>query len=460
MVQLYTTIRLFISCQSMADKRLIRHSLPLTQAFHGDLQIRYPINGKNQKNDAALILIVVASVQYTGYWTIRYWDSQNVYHFVFITIRIQFLFISGISLYTLMAFNLTTNESIVSSHMEEQCDLYAFIMEAGVTGSLCILGLIGNTIAYNIFGRMKHRNSTTFLLQALAVIDSCVLILGLPMLSWPGFAMYLKWGYREFILVEPYMMKYVRPFVLSAVMATIWTCVLIGVNRYIAVCKPFKANTLCTLSKARKQLICIVLFSLAFPLPRIFEVAIKTADNSTQIILSRSDMGANQWYRIIYYFGCDAVFRYLLPFTVSLFIAVRLCMALRTTQQHSLVRHGRLALRNQVTRMLTVLQVVFLACHTPPMLARLLSHLYSEKQKCGGFLFYMHDITDTLIIFNSSLNCLIYIIFMSEFRRTLCGMRHRDSAYSSIYSNSYIEKDKLELMAQMELADGGCLIRA
>ena len=397
-------------------------------------------------------------VTYTGYRTIH--GSGNGCNFVFIAFKDSFFYKQNQIIIIPMTSNFTANESVACNHVQKQCELYAFIMDGVVTGSLSILGLIGNTIAYNIFGKMRYRNSMTFLLRSLAIIDSCVLLFALVILIWPGVARYTKWSYREHVLAEPYMMKYVRPFVLSAVMATIWTCVLIGVNRYIAVCKPFMANRMCTLSRARKQLICILLFSLAFPLPRMFEGVIKTADNSTQIIYSRGALGENRWYRIIYYFGCDAVFRFLIPFTVLLFIAVRLCVALRDAQKHSLVRHGGLTLRNQVTRMLIVLQVVFLACHTPPMLARLLSHLNIEKQKCGGFLYYMHHITDTLIILNSSVNCLIYAIFMSEFRRKLCGISNRDSSYSSMYSTAYTEKETLELMTQMDFADWGCIRRA
>jgi hypothetical protein len=45
------------------------------------------------------------------------------------------------------------------------CVLYSFVVSTVLIGSLCILGVAGNTAAFLVFQRDKLKTSTTFLFQ-------------------------------------------------------------------------------------------------------------------------------------------------------------------------------------------------------------------------------------------------------------------------------------------------------
>ena len=77
------------------------------------------------------------------------------------------------------------------------------------------------------------------------MIDNVLLVTAFPLYFLPTFAHYTglnqhydRTTFHQFILV------YVLPVAFVAQTATIWVTVLVAVNRYIAVCRPYQVNTL------------------------------------------------------------------------------------------------------------------------------------------------------------------------------------------------------------------------
>ena len=68
--------------------------------------------------------------------------------------------------------------------------------------------------------------------------------------------------------VFPYMGKYLFPTALAAETCTIYLTVLVTVNRYLCVCRPYDSPHLRSVSHARKHVLVIGLFSLLYNLPR------------------------------------------------------------------------------------------------------------------------------------------------------------------------------------------------
>jgi hypothetical protein len=52
--------------------------------------------------------------------------------------------------------------------------------------------------------------------------------------------------------------------------ATIWLTVLVGVNRYVAVCHPYQATRLCSIRQARRQVLIVIVSSIAYCIPKFF----------------------------------------------------------------------------------------------------------------------------------------------------------------------------------------------
>ena len=118
----------------------------------------------------------------------------------------------------------------------------------------------------------------------------------------------------------------------------IWTTVVVGMNRYIALCRPLEATRLCTSSRAGKHLMCIVLIAIVYRLPTFFNYEInKTADGSAY---REPALRNNRLYYYINVSGCDVLFTFLIPFYMSVFFFVRIVIAFRASRRQQLGRHG------------------------------------------------------------------------------------------------------------------------
>jgi len=88
------------------------------------------------------------------------------------------------------------------------------------------------------------------LLQGLSVIDTMMLATVFPLYSVTNFLEYTGLCTTDQTQV---VKVYLLPFAFIAQTATIWVTVLVAFNRYIAVCKPFKAARLCTVVQVRQR---------------------------------------------------------------------------------------------------------------------------------------------------------------------------------------------------------------
>ena len=329
-----------------------------------------------------------------------------------------------------------TNREHVWDHYER----YQFILHAYVSGPLIVAGVVGNIMAFRTLGRLMRQNVTTFLLRGLAISDISVLLI---------FVIYVWSGNATHFHLSPATMTILRDantYLCSILqifsMVNVWMTVVVGMNRYIAVCRPLDATRLCTTSRARKHMIYIVLVSIAVGLPGFFyHKNRQTADVSTDIEPIMSD---NKWHFYIYELGCNVIFRFMAPFCVLLFFFVRIVIALRASRDQQLGRYGGQQVDRKLTSMLLILLGVFLVCHVCIWLMLLVVELHDYGLRDFSsviiYLLYALQLTSILIILNSSLNCLIYVVYMKEFRRLLCEKRANPSPQKSRLRKTTIKK--------------------
>ena len=313
---------------------------------------------------------------------------------------------------------------------EKQWRLYIHTTCVFVIGVLAVLGLVGNFMSFRTFGKMTPRKATTLLLRALAVLDSCVLLLTLT--NYTATLALDFWNQIFWIFATR---SYTIAFLHIAWMANIWTSVIIGLNRYIAVCQPLQAARLCTTSHARKQMLCVVLFSVMYGLPRFFRCKItKSPDGSRNICKPLLD--DKVWYHYFYKIGCELIFRFSLPFVLLLFFCVQLATHLRAARKQSLgLCRGR-RMDTRATSMLVTLLGLFLFCTTPNFIYNIVRNIPKHFNFTSPWLrialHYVSDISDMLAAFSSSFNWVIYFAYMREFRQKQCGScisdwgRHED----------------------------------
>ena len=166
-------------------------------------------------------------------------------------------------------FGLDPDLGSNSTGPSKSCDEFQFYINTVVVGAFCILGLIGNTVSILILQRDRHNRVAVFLLQALAVADNSVLILSFVCLT-VVYGLLKSIDQPTFDRAIPYIIKYVNPVAMATQSCVIWITVLLAVNRYAAICRPFDAKRWLKMSGARLQVLVVIVVSFVLNAPRAF----------------------------------------------------------------------------------------------------------------------------------------------------------------------------------------------
>ena len=307
--------------------------------------------------------------------------------------------------------------------LTRSCDLYSFIIYTVIVGTLVVFGVIGNSFAFFVFWKDNIKTSASFLFQGLSFVDSLLLVTIFSIYTIPSFVTYTSWlqGYQA---IFPYVGVCMYPLMRTAQTASIWVTVLIAVNRYIAVCLPYKASRLCTVLKAKKQLGVVLLFAVLYNIPvfTMYCVAYETSDNGTTYtaVARNTKLGSEKLYHIIYDNILYFIFLLALPILILAVLNIRLIKALKAFRRK---RMEMLSLRQQQDNSVTfilIIVVIFLIISQGLALVNLgLWNMAPETKICGGVKFYLRHIANMLTTLNSAVNFVIYALLNKRFRHVL-----------------------------------------
>ena len=235
---------------------------------------------------------------------------------------------------------------------------------------------------------MRCHNASTVLIRALAFVDSCVLFT----IAMSHILVFVKVSAARRAVWYLYNIARV---------VSIWTPVLVGAHRYIAVCKPLMAARMCTASKARRHFVGVLVFSAIVNIPVCFT-------------------SPSPWFGFVYYdVFLLALMKYIIPVVSLFFITVRLVQSLQSSRRLRRMDLGEGQRQCQTDRMadlmVIVVLIVFIVCHTSSVMYTLVS-----SYMISPYLKTLQLFCQILILLNSSVNCIIYIVFNRNFRRTLC----------------------------------------
>ena len=319
----------------------------------------------------------------------------------------------------------------------ENCRLYTFIISTLIVGILTGAGIIGNSLTFAVFWKGKFNKATSFLFMCLSLTDSAVLLTAFVFMSILPFVDYT--GYlQSFCDVYPSIYVYVLPLCLMAKTATVWLTVLITVNRYINVCLPLRASQWCTISKVHTQVTLVLLLSILYNIPKFAEYQVSVPSNNDTIaeyqVVSTDGTICTDYkvyknilfsyaFDLIYNSVLYAMFTIVLPTCILAVLNMRLIHALnaRRLMQKQIHTVGIGSHNNNsMTFVLVIVVIVLIVCQLPSAVSRVLWIVAPRAAfNCGGYLFYMWPISNSVIIFNSAVNFLIYIVCNKRFRGVL-----------------------------------------
>lgn len=150
----------------------------------------------------------------------------------------------------------------------------ASFVSAIVLIAISIVGFIGNSLSFYVFTRPCMKiSSINFLLSGLAIFDTLMALLGGPVFSVLGVCMPFEHS-KICHDVTSYLTVIVYPLAMASQTGSIWVLILITFERFIAVCFPLHARSICTLERAKITLAIICVSAAGYNLVRFREYQI------------------------------------------------------------------------------------------------------------------------------------------------------------------------------------------
>lgn len=278
---------------------------------------------------------------------------------------------------------------------------YNVAVNVYVLGVVCLLGLIGNVFAIIVLNRDDEKPKTTrFLLQTLAAVDG--FYLALAIFIYPVDS--LLHVYRD---IE--IWHYFWYFLYMAETSTVWMVLVVTVDRYIAVCLPWKVEWK-ELRRVRIAVAIVLITAALYSIPELMET------------LNLFGNFADEYF-LIYHVICYAIFRGVGPLLALIVLNARLMREVVLMRKRHLNLTQHQAQPDNVTLILVVVVTVFLICQLPSSALRiaLAIGIFGDCSS-HNTLFVLYFASDALVVCNSSVNFIIYCVVGSRFRKILVEM--------------------------------------
>lgn len=334
--------------------------------------------------------------------------------------------------------NISQNQNRGMNPYQSTCILYDFIIEALFMGCFCIFGFTGNTLSMICLWRDKSKTATPFLLVSLELADTLFLVTVFLLRVLTSIHMFTGW-FQSLDSIFPYMGSYVFAFALITETGSIYLTVLVTVNRYISVCRPYEASDLCSIYHARRHVVIVTAFSIIFNLPRFFEyrvIHVVTHDNRTVPRAELTPFANNIIYQIVYANALYFLVLFLIPLVTLIILNYKLIKALRKTKKKraqliSSSVDSQSRSEDDITLVLIVVVIVFIISQTPALITQsLFSFLHMSKRICPNAFFYYERISDLMVVANASMNFIIYCFCSTKFRQILVNLLCKKSLES------------------------------
>ncbi|KAM7359415.1 uncharacterized protein ACRADG_011967 isoform 2-T5 [Cochliomyia hominivorax] len=275
-----------------------------------------------------------------------------------------------------------------------------------------IAGVLGNLITCIVISRNKiMHTATNFYLFNLAVSDLILLLSGMPQ------DLYNLWYPDSYPFTD---VLCVMEGVLSetAANATVLTITAFTVERYIAICHPFRQHTMSKLSRAVKFILAIWLTAFVLALPQAMQFSVVPQHGGTACTIN------NDFFAHV--FAVSGFIFFGGPMTAICVLYVLIGVKLKRSRLLQAVPrrcydvNRGISAQTRVIRMLIAVAVAFFLCWAPFHAQRLMAVYGSTSgidSEVFNTIYYILDYTSGVLYFLSTcINPLLYNIMSHKFR--------------------------------------------
>lgn len=196
--------------------------------------------------------------------------------------------------------------------------LFEFVAYGVLLNAVGVLGILGNVISMIILSRPQMKSSINYLLIGLARCDTVlivtsILLFGLPVV-YPITDHLFNYYYKVYPLIAPV----VYPVAMISQTVSVYLTLTVTLERFVAVCHPLRARSLCTYGRARAYVAGIVAFAVLYNITRFWEVRVHKCMHAAygQYVYQvyPSELRNDRDYISIYIHWMYLVIMYFIPF--------------------------------------------------------------------------------------------------------------------------------------------------
>ncbi len=306
--------------------------------------------------------------------------------------------------------------------LTSSCRVFNVTLSVGLSGSLIIFGIIGNTLSLIVLLLQKRstlNTSINVLLVTLSFLDSAMLIIICLLKVIPSVCGLGVWPeYLTFF--ASYIMTFVFPLSSTILVVNEYIVVLIAFQRFLYVCFNRIAKILCKPILTYIQIFLIGVFAVLYSLPRFLEYRMQYIPRIGKTMRMKNDLAQDETYQFWYTNVSSFIVIFAVPLLLLTGFTVRLVVFLREAKlKRAKLLNASASSKKDDDTTLSLVAVVVVFCLTQihnPIRRTLELTTPQPQHRCPFPLFYYTEVVSLLNVINYSVNFVLYFMFSRSFR--------------------------------------------